>query len=49
MEGNDATFFATGGDFLDGFDESDLLYILCMCISRLSFYFGEMFLSIVLV
>ena len=39
LEGNHFTLFATGGDFLDGFDESDILYIVCMCISPLIFDF----------
>ena len=49
LEGNYANFFATGGELLDVFDESDILDIVCMCISPLSFYFGLIFLPIVLV
>ena len=41
LEGNDAALFATGGDFLDGFDESEVLDIVCMCISPFIFYFGR--------
>ena len=49
LEGNDAAFFSTGGYFLDGFDESYVLDIVCICISPLSFDFGRMFLPVVLV
>ena len=46
LEGNDADFFDTGGYFLDGFDESGILYIVYMCISPLSFDFGRQFLPL---
>ena len=49
LEVNYSDLFATGGDLLDGFDESDILDIVCMCISPLSFYFGLPFIPIALV
>ena len=49
LEVNYSALFATGGDLLDGFDESDILDIVCMCISPLSFDFGLPFIPIALV
>ena len=49
LEVNDAAFFDTGGDLLYGFDELDILDIVCMCISNLSFYFGRPFNPLALV
>ena len=49
LERNYAAFFSTGGDFLNGFDELDILNIVCMCTSPLILDFLQNFLPIVLV
>ena len=44
LEINDAVLFDTGGDFLDGFEESEILDMVCMWIYPLSFYFRRLFI-----